>query len=70
MFAKIFGNVSKESIKRQKTCRGFTVTQKSRKSQKQKERPRWVALHLCDLCNLCAVRSMSSVAQGQPVAHQ
>ena len=28
MFAKIFGNVSKESIKRQKTCRGFTAKNK------------------------------------------
>ena len=25
MFAKIFGNVSKESIKRQKTCFRFTI---------------------------------------------
>ena len=25
MFSKIFGNVSKESIKRMKTCRRFTI---------------------------------------------
>ena len=29
MFAKIFGNVSKESIKRQKTCQGFTAKNKN-----------------------------------------